>query len=160
MSNFHKQKAEAKAKKKLVFSQESLDAWKSEQKRLIEKEAVAEVNRRIKEANEALEKKLAAERADMTREALDQAFTLMIGIPVRVLKNKYGWGSKKRLPEFAEYVQTLYQEFSEGDMSIYEYQKLVWEETGIGFVMREEGETVDQAVQRYDSWIKGGAETR
>lgn len=47
-------------------------------------------------------------------EAVDTAMVLLLGIPVKVLHDKYGWGTKKRLPEFAEAVLDVYSDFSEG----------------------------------------------
>ena len=154
MSDFHKRKAEAKADRKLVYSQRSLDEWKKQGENEIRKQITEEANRRIKEANEHLDSELKKIKEQMTQEALNQAFILMIGIPVKILKNEYGWGKRVRLPEFAAFVEQYYREFSEGEVSIHDYQKIVWEETGIGFTMTEENETVEQAVARYDSWMQ------
>ena len=154
MSNFHAQKAKSKADKKFTYTQRALDAWKAQERVKIHNEIAEEANRRIRAANEDLDRKYEKNKAAIKQEALDQAFALMIGIPVRVLKIEYGWGRRKRLPEFAEYVQKYYQEFSDGGMSLRDYQRLVWEETGTGFILREQDETVDQAAQRFDSWVR------
>ena len=154
MSDFHKKKEEARANKKLVFSVQSLDEWKKAQRNQIYREVTEEANRRIEEANARNRKRMEDMVKQLGSEAVDQAFLLMIGIPIRVMKLKYGWGRRKRLPEMASFIEEYYREFEDGDMSIEDYQKLVWEETGIGFTMRDEEETVEQATERFDSWVK------
>ena len=66
-------------------------------------------------------------------EAVDTAMVLLLGIPVKVLHDKYGWGTKKRLPEFAEAVLDVYSDFSEGDMTLEEFRELIYTECGIKF---------------------------
>lgn len=53
---------------------------------------------------------------------------------------KYGWGSKKRLPEFAEYLTDYYEEFNEGVWTVEEYEQMVLDYTGIGFKVTPESE--------------------
>ena len=68
-----------------------------------------------------------------TAEAIDVAMTLLFGIPVKVLHDKYGWGMKKRLPEFAEAIIEVYQEFVDGELTLEELSELVYEQCGIRF---------------------------
>lgn len=75
-----------------------------------------------------------------TDEALNQAMVILFGIPVLVLQEQYGWGGKKRLPEFAEHLADYYQRFAEGERTVDEYQKIVLEKTGIGFELTPEDE--------------------
>ena len=73
-------------------------------------------------------------------EALHHAMVLMFALPVLVLHEKYGWGSKKRLPEFAEYLTDYYEEFNEGVWTVEEYEQMVLDYTGIGFNVTPESE--------------------
>ncbi len=75
-----------------------------------------------------------------TDEALHQAMVLLFGIPVLVLREQYGWGAQKRLPEFAEHIADYYQEFSEGSWTVEEYEQIVMDYTGIGFRVTPESE--------------------
>lgn len=68
-----------------------------------------------------------------TRQAIDTAMTLLLSIPVKVMHDKYGWGMKKRLPELAEALIDEYQEFADGNMSLEEYQEMVYEYCGVKF---------------------------
>ena len=75
-----------------------------------------------------------------TDDALHQAMVLLFGIPVLVLREQYGWGAQKRLPEFAEHLTDYYQEFAEGQWTVEEYEKIVLDYTGIGFQVTPESE--------------------
>lgn len=66
-------------------------------------------------------------------EAVDTAMILLLGIPVKVLHDKYGWGMKKRLPEFAESLLDVYSDFSDGAMTLDEFRELIYVECGIKF---------------------------
>ena len=39
-------------------------------------------------------------KQDATEAAVDAAMILLLGIPVKVMNEKYGWGMNKILPEF------------------------------------------------------------
>ena len=75
-----------------------------------------------------------------TDDALHQAMVLLFGIPVLVLREQYGWGAKKRLPEFGEYLTDYYEEFNEGVWTVEEYEQMVLDYTGIGFKVTPESE--------------------
>lgn len=75
-----------------------------------------------------------------TEDALHQAMVLLFGIPVLVLREQYGWGTQKRLPEFAEHLADYYQEYAEGQWTCEEYAKIVMDYTGIGFQVTPESE--------------------
>lgn len=66
-------------------------------------------------------------------EAADAAMVLLLALPIKVLRDEYGWGTKKRLPEFAEKLTDEYQKFSDEEVSLEEYANLVYEMTGIKF---------------------------
>ena len=67
-------------------------------------------------------------------DAADAAMVLLLALPIKVLRYEYGWGTKKRLPEFADKLAEEYQKFADGDVSLEEYANLVYEMTGIKFV--------------------------
>lgn len=77
-------------------------------------------------------------KKDAVNEAADAAMVLLLAIPIKVLRDEYGWGSKKRLPEFAEKLADEYSNFSNGDVSLEEYANLVYEYTGIKFEKNKE----------------------
>lgn len=72
-------------------------------------------------------------KSEAREEAVDTSMVLLLGIPIKVLRDKYGWGMKKRLPEFAEALFDVYSDFSEGDMTLEEFKELIYEECGIKF---------------------------
>lgn len=71
-------------------------------------------------------------------EATDTALILLLALPIKVLRDEYGWASKKRLPEFAEKLTDEYANFSNGDTSLEEYAQMVYEYTGIKFERSKE----------------------
>ena len=58
-------------------------------------------------------------------DAADAAMVLLLALPIKVLRDEYGWGTKKRLPEFADKLTEEYQKFADGDVSLEEYANLV-----------------------------------
>lgn len=70
--------------------------------------------------------------------ATDAAMVLLLALPIKVLHEEYGWGTKKRLPEFGEKLTDEYQKFADGEVSLEEYANLVYEYTGIKFERSEE----------------------
>lgn len=67
--------------------------------------------------------------------AIDEAFLLMVAIPVKVMHDKYGWRLRKRLPALADAIIDEYQRFSDGEMTAEEYQQFVFENCGMMFKM-------------------------
>lgn len=65
-------------------------------------------------------------------EAAGAAMVLLFAIPVKVMRDKYGFGSK-RLTALADALTEEYQNFSDGDTSLEEYADLVYQYTGIKF---------------------------
>lgn len=144
MSDFHKKKAEEKANKKLVFSQKSLDDWKAAQYEEIRQKVIAEMNEKFAEQQNILNQ----EKEQITSDAIDQAFVLLLGIPCKVMREQYGWATK-RLTKFSEFILGYYNEFQNGEMSIEAYRKMIWEQTGIGFTMSGDEESTEEVTQRY-----------
>ena len=93
------------------------------------------------------EEKETALRDEWTKKAVDMAFVLMMSLPVMVLKEKYGWGARKRLPEFAEYLSDYYQEFRDSPMDVWEYAEQAQAYTGVGFRLAPPSEVI-QAGER------------
>lgn len=100
---------------------------RAERRRLARKQSQKEPVYNIKSSN------LTQIKEKASRDAVDVAFKLMIGIPTMVLHDKYGWGGKKRLPEFAEYVLDLYDSFDKGYLTLDDIEQCIYEETGISF---------------------------
>lgn len=100
---------------------------RAERRRLERKQGKKEPVYNIKSSNlEQIKRKA-------TKDAVDVAFKLMLGIPVMVLHDKYGWGGKKRLPEFSDYVLDLYDGFDKGYVTLEDIEQCIYEETGIRF---------------------------
>lgn len=73
-----------------------------------------------------------------TKDAVDTAICLLLSIPIKVMHDNYGWGMKKRLPELAEAIIDEYQRFSDGDMTLQEYQDMVFKYCGVKFKKTED----------------------
>lgn len=70
-------------------------------------------------------------KEDSTKKGVETAFKLMLALPVMVLHTKYGWGGKKRLPEFVNYVLDLYDSYERGYLTLKDIEDCLWEEAGI-----------------------------
>lgn len=77
-------------------------------------------------------------KQDAVEEATQTAITLLLSIPIKVMYEQYGWGMKKRLPELAEALIDEYQRFTDGEMTLEEYQEMVYEYCGVKFKKTEE----------------------
>lgn len=65
-------------------------------------------------------------------EAVDIAITLMLALPLEVLKDKY-WvkTAKRRLPKFTDEVLSLYDSWDKGEISIEDLREDLWNYGGI-----------------------------
>lgn len=65
-------------------------------------------------------------------EAIETAFTLILALPLEVLKDKY-WvkTAKRRLPKFTDDVLSLYDRWTKGLITIEELRKDLWNYGGI-----------------------------
>lgn len=72
------------------------------------------------------------------QKALNAVLPLLLGLPVKILKEKYGWGTQKRLPDFADALLEAYEEFSKNEQSIEDLMKQVEQDCGIRFTEDEE----------------------
>lgn len=66
-------------------------------------------------------------------EGVDNALVLLLSIPVKVLSEKYGWTETEELPDFVEHMINEYESFSNGDITLEEYQELVYQKCGVKF---------------------------
>lgn len=71
-------------------------------------------------------------RANASREAIDIALTLMLALPLTVLKDKH-WkkSAKKRLPKFLNDVIKLYEGWDKGEISLEDLRADLWTYGGI-----------------------------
>lgn len=76
-------------------------------------------------------------KEDAAKKAADKAFFLMLGLPLMVLHDKWGFG-KVRGERFIEQVLDLYDSFEKGYLSLDDIHNCLWEEGGIKLVDREE----------------------
>lgn len=70
---------------------------------------------------------------DAAQEAVYTAFTMMLGLPVIVLRDKYGWG-KKRLSDFMDYVLELYDSFEKDYVTLDDLWDTIEKETGVKMI--------------------------
>lgn len=65
-------------------------------------------------------------------EAISVAVTLMLSLPLKVLKDKH-WvkSAKRRLPKFLDNVLSLYDSWSKGSLTIEELREDLWNYGGI-----------------------------
>ena len=63
-------------------------------------------------------------------EALNISFKLMLGIPIMVLRDKYGFG-KKRLNDFIDYVLEEQDSFNKGYFTLEDVEEILYEEVDI-----------------------------
>lgn len=75
----------------------------------------------------------ATEKAALEK-AADLAIPLMLGLPIMVLRDKYGFG-KKRCQEFADFVLELYDSFDKGYIELEDCINTLKEEVELEIVM-------------------------
>jgi hypothetical protein len=69
-------------------------------------------------------------------EAIDKAFILMLGLPVMVLHDKFGFGAK-RLERLTDEVLELYDSYNKGFLTLDDIMNTLKEETGLELIQRE-----------------------
>ena len=69
-------------------------------------------------------------KADITKEVSFRALILMLGIPLMVLRDKYGWGVI-RLPRFIRQCIKLYDSFDKGYLTFDDMHAAIKDETGV-----------------------------
>ncbi len=76
-------------------------------------------------------------KEEAKQEAVDAAIILLLSLPVKVLHDNFGFGARKRLPQFAELLTDEYHKFTEGEMTLEDYQNFIYEKIGIKFERTE-----------------------
>ena len=74
-------------------------------------------------------------KEEAMNKAVDTAFILMLGLPVLVLRDNWGFG-KVRLERFIDQVIDMYEAFNEGYLTLDDIQKVIEEETGIEIITK------------------------
>jgi len=69
-------------------------------------------------------------KQDASKEAAEIAFTLMLGLPVMVLRDKFGFG-KVRCERFTDAVIDLYESFEQDYVTLEDIHATLKEEVGI-----------------------------
>ena len=72
-------------------------------------------------------------KQDAAQEAIDKAFVLMLGPPMIVLHDKYGWG-KKRLSDFIDHVLEQYDSFNKNFITLDDLWNTIEKETGVKLI--------------------------
>jgi hypothetical protein len=72
-------------------------------------------------------------KQNVTETATESAMILLFSLPLRVLKEQYGWGNSKRLPEFAEHLTNAYENATDLEAEA----EFVYQMTGIKFIKNE-----------------------
>lgn len=81
-------------------------------------------------------------KKEATEEAIGTAFTLMLGLPVMILHDKYSQIMKKevdgkcREERFAEMILDLYDSFDKGYLTLDDIRNCVEEETGMKLLQK------------------------
>lgn len=65
-----------------------------------------------------------------TSDAVDTAFLLMLGLPVLVLRDKWGFG-KVRCERFIDQVLEMYDAFNKDYLTLDDIHKALWDEAGV-----------------------------
>ena len=74
-------------------------------------------------------------KQDAAQEAIDKAFVLMLGLPMIVLHDQYGWG-KKRLSDFMDYVLDQYDSFNKDFITLDDLWNTIEKETGVKLIAK------------------------
>ena len=64
------------------------------------------------------------------KESIRFALTMMLGFPIMVLRDKYGFG-RARLEQFVDHVEYLYDSFERGYITLEDLRDTIHAETGV-----------------------------
>ena len=67
---------------------------------------------------------------DAVTEAVGTSFALMLGIPLIVLRDKYGFG-RKRMDRFIDYVLDTFDSFDKGYVTLEDIEEVLHDEIGL-----------------------------
>ena len=109
---------------------------RTERRKAGKKDKVATYNFTQEQLDTIVRQKVKAEveniRKQARDEAVDIAITLMLALPIKVIKDKY-WvkTAKRRLPKFIDNVLSLYGSWEKGVLTIEELREDLWNYGGI-----------------------------
>jgi len=69
-------------------------------------------------------------KAEATQAATKRAFTIMLGMPLMVLRDQWGFG-KKRLSLFTDKVFDIYEAYDDDRLTLADMHKTIEKETGV-----------------------------
>lgn len=69
-------------------------------------------------------------KSDATKAATKRAFTIMLAMPMMVLRDQWGFG-KKRLSLFTDKVFDIYEAYDDDRLTLVDMHKTIEEETGV-----------------------------
>lgn len=70
-----------------------------------------------------------------TEQAIEQSLTLLLAMPVKVLKEHYGF-SRKKLENFCAFISDEYDSLELSKKSLDECRQMLYEQAGVRFEMR------------------------
>ena len=76
-------------------------------------------------------------KTDAVREATSNAFTLLLGLPLITLHDKFGFG-KVRLERFMDELLKQYESFDAGYITLNDLIETIKEETGVSIIQKKE----------------------
>lgn len=68
----------------------------------------------------------------VTKEVKEETFKLLLGLPVLALRDEFEFG-KKRNSKFIERMLSIYDSYSNGDITLEDIEAVLQEETGLNF---------------------------
>lgn len=95
---------------------------RAERRRLKKKKAEPVINIKASDVQQM--------KNEAVKKAADTGFLLMLGLPVLILRDKWGFGNV-RLERFIDQVIEMYEAFNEGHLTIDDIHQAIEEETGI-----------------------------
>lgn len=95
---------------------------RAERRRLKKKKAEPVINIKASDVQQM--------KDEAVKKAADTGFLLMLGLPILVLRDKWGFGNV-RLERFIDQVIEMYESFNEGYLTIEDIHQAIEEETGI-----------------------------
>lgn len=70
-----------------------------------------------------------------TEQAIEQSLTLLLALPVKVLKEHYGF-SRKKLENFCAFISDEYDKLELSKQGLEECRQMLYEQAGVRFEMR------------------------
>ena len=74
-------------------------------------------------------------KKNASEKAVEQSLTLLLALPVKVLKEHYGF-SRKKLENFCEFISEEYDQIQLDELTIEECKELLFDKVGVRFEMQ------------------------